>query len=166
MDVQQIKELQECKKMMQSIPIGVYKTSVDGTFIKANSFCAKMFGYSSVEDFINNTNSKSLYCDETTRDKFLSDLKSNGNVLENYEMKLKLPRKRNKIGCLPGGKKGDCIWVAVTACLNDDDTLHGTMMCVTERKKMEEELFLLKNKEMERLRNIQEKAKQMLSKVA
>lgn len=166
MDVQQIRELQECKKMMQSIPIGVYKTSVDGKFLKVNEFCAKMFGYERPEDFIKEINANILYCNPESRKKLISDLRSNNNRLENYEVELKLPRKRDNIGCLPGGEEGDHIWVAVTASLNEDNTLHGTMMCVTERKRMEEELISLKQKETERLRKIQEKANEMLSKVA
>lgn len=165
MDVQQIKELQECKKMMQSIPIGIYKTSIDGTFLKANDFCAKMFGYKSAKELIG-TNIKDIYCGCPTREKLLVDLCDNNNTLENYEVQFKLSNKRDKMGCIPSVKAGERIWVAITASLNCDNTLHGTMMCITERKRIEEELNSIKQKETEHLKNIQNKAKEMLSKVA
>ena len=40
------------------------------------------------------------------------------------------------------------------------------MMCITERKRIEEELESIKQKETESLKNIENKAKEMLSKVA
>ncbi len=165
MDVQQIKELQECKKMMQNLPIGIYKTSIDGTFLKANDFCARMFGYNSAKELIG-TNIKDVYCGEPTREKLLVDLCDNNNTLENYEVRFRLSNKRCRIGCLPGVEAGGRIWVAITAFLNSDNTLQGTMMCITERKRIEEELNSIKQKETERLKSIQNKAKEMLSKVA
>ena len=63
---------------------GIYQTSMDGGFISANPALAKIYGYDSPDELINNFTGvgKDVYVDPTTRSKLISHLEEKGFVSE------------------------------------------------------------------------------------
>jgi PAS domain-containing protein len=150
-------QVDEYKEIFGLLPIGLYRTSIeDGTFLKANEYCAKMFGYNSVDKFMVEVKAPELYVNSKVRKRFISELMKNG-VIENYELKLNLPKN-----CLCNNtcKAGDIVWVAITAMLNrEEGWLQGSMMCISNRKLMEIKLNKFQEQETASLKVITEAAK-------
>jgi len=130
---------EEYRTLVNNVNIGIFRNTPDpeGRFIKANPAIAKMFGYDSVEDFMQ-IKVSDLYQHSRDRARFVEKLKQAGFV-KDEELKL---RK----------KDGTFIWGSVSAKINYDSNgeskwIDGVIEDITERKKSEEKLESL-NKEL------------------
>jgi PAS domain S-box-containing protein len=85
--------------------MGIFTTSLNGSFLQANPAVAKMFGYDSVEEFLD-VRVQDLYSNVVDRQRFLNDLLENGSV-KHYEI---LARK----------KDGTPLWVSLNAVIQKD----------------------------------------------
>ncbi len=121
------------EEMANNIPIGLYKTTLDGNFVRVNSFLIKMFGFDS-EDEIMNLNVSSLYYEKNERDKLIKRYKKI-NKVKNQEVKL---RKKN----------GTSFFGSITEMAISDDSgkiiyFYGILEDISEKKRREEEIAKL-----------------------
>jgi PAS domain S-box-containing protein len=130
---QALKEGEEkYRTLLENINIGVYRATMDseGTLIQANPAMARIFGYDSLEEFMNVRLSQ-LYNDPEERTLFMQEIEEAGS-LEDRELLL---RK----------KDGTLIWTSVTVNMHQDHPggmkyIDGVLEDITERKKIEEHL--------------------------
>jgi len=120
---------------------GIYQVTPEGKFIAANSAFARMAGYDSPEELIENIKDieKQLYVHPDDRARFLARVRKNG-VVNNFEVEFKK-------------KDGSTFWVSINARSVKDEfgniLYHeGFIEDITARKKAEDEL----NKSLERLK--------------
>ncbi|MFH1269801.1 MAG: diguanylate cyclase, partial [Candidatus Omnitrophota bacterium] len=130
---------EEYRTLVNNVNIGVYRNTfgLEGNFIKANPAIAKMFGYNSVEEFMQVKVSQ-LYKDRQDRERFIEKIQKTRFVKDEEIELLK--------------KDGTFIWGSVTAKVNFDANgnpqwIDGVIDDITERKKSEDNLELL-NKEL------------------
>ncbi|MCK5003745.1 MAG: PAS domain S-box protein [Candidatus Aminicenantes bacterium] len=121
------------EEMANNIPIGLYKTTLDGNFVRVNSFLINMFGFDS-EDEIMNLNVSSLYYEKNERDKLIKRYKKI-NKVKNHEVKL---RK----------KDGTSFFGSITEMAISDDSgkiiyFYGILEDISDKKKREEEITKL-----------------------
>lgn len=149
-----INTVEEFKEMFQSLPVGLYRTSIEtGEFIEANPKCAQMFGYDSAEEMKKKSVAFDFYQSKKDRKEFIDSMKSNGGSIPNYEILLV-------------DSKGNNLWVAVTGRINEDKGyIEGTVMCISDRKEMERQLNLFKSKEASNLHDISEIAKRRVTEI-
>ncbi len=112
------------KELQRNVPIGLFKSKPDGTFLYVNEWAANIFGYDSPEDLMK-TNLRDLYVDLDERERILSELFSRGY----YETEMHLKKK-----------DGSSIWVVASSRLvynekGEVETLNGFVYDITERKK-------------------------------
>ena len=120
------------RSLVNNVNIGIYRNTGDpnGIFLQANPAIAKMFGYETVEDFMN-IHTADLYENAEERQKFVDKIDKYG-LVRNEELKLKK-------------KDGTLIFGSVTAKVQyaEDGSIawiDGVIEDITERKKAEEEL--------------------------
>lgn len=136
--------LEEYKEIYNLLPVGLYRTSLkDGTFLNANLCCAKLLGFKSPDDLIGKVKSSSFYASPSDRKKFISLLQE--GIVENFELELAL-------------HDDTTIWVAITGRISKDGYIEGSLMDITDRKILEEELNTYKAKECQTLELITEEA--------
>ncbi|MCX8037069.1 MAG: PAS domain S-box protein [Candidatus Sumerlaeia bacterium] len=123
---------QRYRTLFENLPIGLYRNTPGrkGAFIAANSAIARMFGYDTVEEFLQ-VNVADLYQDPAERKAFADLLAAQGSVTR-YELRLKR-------------RDGTPIWGAVTAHAIYDSTgavdyFDGAIEDITDRKRIEEAL--------------------------
>jgi diguanylate cyclase (GGDEF)-like protein/PAS domain S-box-containing protein len=109
---------------------GVFRSTLDGRILDCNESFARIFGYSSPEEVLDQ-HAQRLYLRPEDRNAFLSRL-GERNSLSNYESCV---RKRD----------GTPIWVLENATLvegpdNDRSVIEGTIIDITERKSAEEQV--------------------------
>lgn len=119
-----ITSVDEAKNILNTLPIGIYRTGLDGKFIFANKECANLLGIKDTSEF-NNIEASVFYQNPADREKFIKTLKRK-KELKNYELALVT-------------KDGKEIWVAATAKLCDS-YLEGSLMDITEKKSLEEQV--------------------------
>jgi len=124
---------------------GIFQTTPEGRFLSANPALAKMFGYESPEDLMNNVTdlAKQGYADPEERVRYKHIIEEHGSV-KGFET-------------LHYKKDGGTFWVSINAhsVYDGRGKLHhyeGTLEDVTPRKHAEEDL----NESMERLKNAME----------
>ena len=127
------KKIMEYQKMIDSAPIGIFKTTSKGEVLSVNQTMAKMLGFDDPEEVINNYNDlkKELYAKSSRRDEFIKKLKSKSKV-ENFEYKA---LKSNN----------EHVWFNMNAQISEWKTkekfiIEGYVFDITERKKYQEEL--------------------------
>ncbi|RPJ15716.1 MAG: PAS domain-containing sensor histidine kinase [Desulfobacteraceae bacterium] len=110
---------------------GVYRTTIDGKFLDCNDAYARIYGYQSREEIMK-VPVVEFYPSPKSREEFIAALQSNGTRqnLENRRLR----------------KDGSTIWLLENASLVPDKDgnlteIEGTLIDITERKKMEEELL-------------------------
>ena len=120
------------KTLVENLNSGVYRNSggPQGRFLHANLATAKIFGYDSVESFME-APVADFYQNPEERKMFIAEIKEKGSV-------------RNKLFRLRR-KDGTPFWASCTATAHFDkrgevDWIDGTIEDVTERKQVEEEL--------------------------
>jgi len=118
------------RTLTQNLPIGLYHNTPgpQGRFLAANPAHARMFGYESVEEFLQ-INVADLYVNPADRKAFADKLMAEGSV-SRAELRLKK-------------KDGTPIWVAITADAvrnptGEVDCFDGVIEDITERKRAEE----------------------------
>jgi PAS domain S-box-containing protein len=120
------------KSVFNNAVEGISHTTVDGQFIAVNSALAKMFGYDSPDEFLNNvSNIKDLLVDLSRREEFINEMRLKGRVIgfENILMR----------------RDGEIIWVLVNSrsIANDNGNIMGYESFfndITRIKKIEESL--------------------------
>jgi len=126
--------LQKYETLFENINIGIYRNTggPEGHFLQANPGIVKIFGYSSVNEFLQ-VNVSSLYQNPEDRRFFMEEILRKGEV-RNKELALKR-------------KDGTPIWCSVTAKAFRDNYgnikwFDGVIEDITERKKVDERLRL------------------------
>jgi|GEM_PF-431505 len=109
--------------------VGILTTTLDGIFLQANPFAAKMAGYDTVEELLT-CRADQLYSNPADRQRLMRELLEKGSVSE-YEI-------------LAKNKDGTPQWISLNAVLQKDhagtptSTL-GIVQDITDRKKAEEQ---------------------------
>lgn len=134
------------RTLVDNIPIGVYRNTggPHGRFLQANPAMVKMFGYDSMEEFME-ASVASLYQDPEERKRFVAEVSQHGFVM-NRELAL---RK----------KDGTPIWCSSTTTAQYDGQgqikwMDGVIQDITERKKAEQALAQEKERLAVTLRSI------------
>ena len=138
-----IKNLQEAQgqygALVENVNIGVYRNTggPTGCFIQANPAMAKIFGYDSVEEFME-VSASDLYQNPEDRRLFVEEMLKNGFV---KDKELRLQKK-----------DGMPIWCSCTTRVQYDESgeikwIDGAIEDITERKRSEDKLEVL-NKEL------------------
>lgn len=80
---------QECFDILMNVPVGVYRTTPDGSLLCANNTAAQKLGYDSPRELIASVTdiASQLYADPKTREEMLRLLESQGTV-EDFECRL------------------------------------------------------------------------------
>jgi len=118
------------KALVEQLPVGVYRTTYDGTFIEANTVLARMLGYKRPSDLFR-CNVKDFYVKGEDRDRHLAEMSSKPTVFEEFELRR-----------VDGGK----FWVRdyCRRVKGPGKALHydGILVDITERKTAERKLEL------------------------
>ncbi len=104
---------------------GVYRSTLDGNIIECNEAFAAIMGFASPEELMR-TPAEQLYETPQDRANFIEELKRHGR-LSAYELKL---RRHD----------GSTVWVLENVALLGGTVIQGTMLDITERKKLEVQL--------------------------
>jgi diguanylate cyclase (GGDEF)-like protein/PAS domain S-box-containing protein len=120
---------------MENLPIGLYRNTPGphGRFIMVNKALARLHGFDSVDEFLSQ-NVLDLYVDPEQRKKISAELVEQG-FISDKEVRLKK-------------KDGTPIWGSITArAVRDHEGkvmyFDGTVVDISDRKKMEEEIISL-----------------------
>jgi diguanylate cyclase (GGDEF)-like protein/PAS domain S-box-containing protein len=123
------------RSLVNNLNVGIYRSDVEqqGRFIQANPAVARIFGYSSVDEFMQ-VWVKDLYQDPGDRKKFMDAISQTGAVTG---MELRLRRK-----------DGEPFHASITARANCNETgdirwIDGVIEDITDRKRLEEEIRTL-----------------------
>ncbi|HID98658.1 MAG TPA: PAS domain-containing sensor histidine kinase, partial [Thermodesulfobacteriaceae bacterium] len=117
------------RTLVENINMGIYRNTggPHGRFIEANPAIVKMFGYDSVDEFMN-TSVSDLYQHPEDRVDFIRDILKSGHI-KNRQINLKK-------------KDGTTFWAACTATAhfhedNELEYIDGVIEDITEQKKLE-----------------------------
>ncbi len=143
-------ELNQAESMLRSIiensADGIYQSTPQGRFIMANPAMAKLFGYASPKELIEDISniSTQIYFNPEDREKMASVIYAQGHI-ENYELQVRT-------------KPGEPLWVSANIRLVKNENgevlyYEGRLEDISERKKAEEEIMML-NKSLEQFANI------------
>ncbi|NMG57179.1 PAS domain S-box protein [Geitlerinema sp. P-1104] len=133
--IQALKEAEaKYRTLFENAVEGIYQISPSGTYLNANPALARIYGYESPEDLINNLScgDRLLYVDIQKRQYFLETLHQQGQVI-GFEQQIYR-------------QDGSVVWISENARLvwdNEGDSLlyyEGTVEDITERKRAEESL--------------------------
>ncbi|MGB3514521.1 MAG: adenylate/guanylate cyclase domain-containing protein, partial [Microcoleaceae cyanobacterium] len=126
---------------------GIFQTTPDGRFISANMALARIYGYSSPEELIENIHdiSSQVYCQANRRQEFISAIEAD-NAVYNFE---------SLVYC----KDGNTIWISenARAVNNSQGKLlyyEGTVSNITDRKIAQEALKFQQQQMQQLLLNI------------
>ena len=135
------------RAIFERAPLGIFRSTVDGHFIKVNQVAAEMFGYDSPEEMIREIASieTQIYADTSKRREFQNLIAENSEV-QNF---ISQDRRRN----------GSLFWTSANARIvknAGDEILYyeGFIQDITERKQMEN--TLQQRKEELEINNIQQ----------
>jgi PAS domain S-box-containing protein len=128
---------QEYREIFEHIPIGIYRSSIEGKQIRANPALVKLNGYDSEEEMLPSVNDIAMewYVDPHRRDEFKEILERQGYVT-GFESEIYRHKARERI------------WISENAHLVRDGNgaplyYEGTVQEITERKRAEEERLKL-----------------------
>ncbi|MBD2175336.1 response regulator [Pseudanabaena sp. FACHB-1998] len=115
---------------------GIFQTTIDGRYIIANPMLAKIYGYNSAEELINNVTNiaHQIYVSPNRRQEFIDILRTHDTV-SNFESQVYR-------------RDGSKIWISENVRAVRDRDRHligfeGTVQDITQRKRAEEESQLL-----------------------
>ncbi len=124
------------RTIFENAPIGMYRTSPDGSIIMANRAFMRMLGYTSPEEFLN-LNMYSIYEDVKDRERLLNNLRSKNHVV-GFETSFK-----KKDGSLINVRFNTRYVQNADA---DKNFLEGTVEDITTQLKIKEELITAKER--------------------
>jgi len=150
------------RRLVEDAPLGIFRTTMDGKSLLANTEMATMLGCANPEEALHTFTdlARQLYMDPGEREKFIGLLRTQGEV-RNFEYQ---GRKKN----------GEQIWILMNARLTatssnsgqDGPVIDGFAQDVTWRKEIESQLLsvneALERKVEQRTLELQEKQKQFL----
>ncbi|QJB56659.1 ABC transporter substrate binding protein [Pseudodesulfovibrio sp. zrk46] len=116
---------------------GVFQTSFDGRTLSANQAHAAIFGYDSPEEMIDKVNDvrENLYVNSEDRDKVLKAVREKGKI---SGLELWMKRK-------DGSKLLINLNIRITETPDGEPILEGSLVNITERKRVADELAKLRN---------------------
>jgi PAS domain S-box-containing protein len=121
---------QHYRRLFERNLAGVFRTSIEGRFLEANQALARIFGFPSREELLAGSTWQ-MYESPEDRQKLLSSVEREGTLV-NHEQRL----------CR---RDGEPVWVLLNLSLvrdhDDHPVLDGTMIDITARKQMEEQLL-------------------------
>ena len=127
--------------LFENAVLGIFQSTPDGLFVSANPALARIVGYGSVDELLDEVAdlARQIYADPEDRRRFVETLRHDGRV-EMYEVRMRR-------------KDGELIWVsmncrAVYSPHGDLVLLEGQILEITKRKRAEDELVRL-NAELE-----------------
>lgn len=120
------------RSLFENIPIGLYRTSVDGQFLDANPALVKMFGYPDLASLLAR-DTVEMYVDPDRHAEFKRKI-SKGGVISSFEAEF----RRCDQSVFWAEDHGHIIYDAQGAPLHYE----GSLIDITERKKVEHELRL------------------------
>jgi PAS domain S-box-containing protein len=120
---------EEYRNLVENALIGVYKTTVDGKIVFANHALLEMLEYS--RDEIPKLKAEDLYARKEDRKRLIETLRRDGRVV-GFETQLV-------------SKSGKILDMLLSAVF-DTEHIYGTIMDITERKRMEKRLLDLNEK--------------------
>ncbi|SHK61074.1 PAS domain-containing sensor histidine kinase [Rhodothermus profundi] len=116
------------RTLLEHLPVGVYRSTPDGTIRAANTAIARMLGYDAVEDLLQ-ANARTFYVDPKQREAFLEWLREKGEAVAELALRR---------------LDGAVIWVQDHArCIVEKDGqvyFDGVLIDITERKEAEQAL--------------------------
>ena len=138
------------EELLEHLPVGVYRTTPDGTIIEANQTLVDMLGYHNEEE-LRDINVKSLYIKKRERIKHLEKLEFQNTHIAEFELKR---------------KDGRTIWGrdysrAVMKPAGSIDYYDGILLDITSQKIAEEKL----NQVLKELEHSNEERQKMITKL-
>ncbi len=131
---------EEYRSLIAQIPLGLYRTTVEGKILLTNPALVSMFGFTNSDEMTKDRLAESFYVDPEMRQQYLEQIKQSKGQL--VCMDLELQRKN-----------GESLWVRDTCRAKLDEkgeiiSIDGTMEDVTEQKRiaamLEQERSLLR----------------------
>ncbi len=142
------------KSFYERAPIGFYTTDVmTGEFIMLNSACAKMLGFNTPKELLDQKTKSTEFYDAKTRKTLIRDVRKSGGVCD-YELQIFVPNTQKTL------------WVSVSATFcEDNECLQGSITDISKRKQLEQEIEEMKQTSIIMLSKIKEQAKGRLAKI-
>ncbi|MCF8374555.1 MAG: PAS domain S-box protein [Bacteroidales bacterium] len=124
------KSLHEYQALSDNLPLGIYRSSMDGKIIACNPAFVSIFGFEK-EELLKSVSSNDLYKNISDRHKFL-ELIEKGNKVKSYQTELLR-------------KDGSSFWASINAQIMFDETnnpefIDGIIEDITERRKIQTEI--------------------------
>lgn len=139
------KSLHEYQALSDNLPLGIYRTTMDGKIIACNPAFVSIFGYDK-EELIKSVSSNDLYKNISGRHKFIELIEKSNNV-KSYQAELVR-------------KDGSSFWASINAQIMFDEKdnpefIDGIVEDVTERRKIQTEIVKSREKaeESDRLKS-------------
>ena len=127
---------EQYRSIFENAVEGIYQTTVDGRYLRVNPALARIYGYRSPDDLIDNLTdiAGQLYVDPGKREAF-ARLMAERDVVQSFEARV-------------FRSDGSIIWISENArCVRDAQGriryYEGTVQDITERKQHEEKIRLL-----------------------
>ncbi len=119
------------RELQANVPVGIFRTSIDGYFISVNPAMIKIFGYDSEEELLNTHVSK-LYFYPEQRDTMITNVQE--RRLPGFSRELQMRRKDNSL-----------IWIHINVHVERDENgkiiyVDGMLEDVTSQKNAEKEI--------------------------
>jgi len=125
--VKRERTLDRYESLIDRLPVGVFRSTLDGEFTDVNSEAVSLMDADSKEELLA-TDIGDLYAEPEQRDELVEKLQREGTVTEEIQIK---------------SLSGDDIWVSITLALTqygDKQYIEGISQDISERKKRERDL--------------------------
>lgn len=132
------------RKIVDLAPVGIYRTTIDGTLLSCNDSFARIFGWPSADAILAHGTTRDLFDRPEDRRQIIDQNRAAGRI-DALEIRLKR-------------RDGSRVWVQITAQLRsgevapDDDYIEGFVVDVSERKGVEEQRARLQSAVLETAR--------------
>jgi two-component system, cell cycle sensor histidine kinase and response regulator CckA len=122
----------QCRTIVENAMDGIFQTTPEGTYLRANPAMARMYGYNSAAELMSAVKNigRQVYVDPERRAQFMREMQERG-VVQDFEYQVYR-------------KDGTKIWLSENArAVRDNGTVlyyEGTVQDISDRKRAEEEL--------------------------